>query len=493
MKPRLGLFNLFNNRIGCLTLILCTIIDRQYFSSWAFTVQNGSGSINSRRRPIMMRWRRGTTFDRSSITCGGHSSNNKRNLSMVRMNSSLFFSSINPDAALTSSSSSSSISTATTSNDDVHDSEKKNKKQSMKGCVCVVTGASRGIGKGIALELGKAGATVYITGTSSSTSSSMGNNDHDTNNQQNHVKTSSKYVTNEVVGGPETIEQTAEEIDQVGGIGIPIYCDHSQDDQVQKLFDIIQENHERLDLLVNNVFRVPSGGGTNGGLFGKFWEVGIPAWDTIHTVGCRSHYVASCFAIPLMKKNSPRALGSMTRPMIAMISSFGGITYTFNVAYGVGKAAVDRLAKDMAVELTEEDIVVTSFYPGVVLTERTLRAVSSGEWEKNVGIPLDNAETPGYTGKAIISVATDATNMSKTGKVQVVSELAQEYGFTEEDGRQPPSIRSLRFLLPAYGFDDATREKVKVDWIPDWKIPFFVMAQGKPPSKSSSLSSSSDV
>jgi Dehydrogenases with different specificities (related to short-chain alcohol dehydrogenases) len=342
---------------------------------------------------------------------------------------------------------------------------------SMKDCVCVVTGASRGIGKGIAVELGRAGAIVYVTGTSSSSSSST------ISARENN----SMYATNEIVGGPETIEETAEEINQVGGVGIPVYCDHSQDDQVQKLFETIQEQHGRLDLLVNNVFRIPPGG-TNG-LFGKFWEVGVQAWDSVHTVGCRSHYVASCFAIPLMKKNVPRAQGCMARPMIAMISSFGGITYTFNVAYGVGKAAVDRLAKDMAVEIKEEDIVVTSFYPGVVLTERTQRAVDSGEWGKNVGLPLDQAETPNYTGKAIVSVATDAANMSKTGTVQVVAELAQEYGFTEEDGRQPPSIRSLRFLLPAYGMDEATREKIKVEWIPDWKLPFFVMAQGKPPDK----------
>jgi len=197
--------------------------------------------------------------------------------------------------------------------------------------------------------------------------------------------------------------------------------------------------------------------------------------------------VASCYAVPLMKKNtnSPGGMtrGQMKRPMIAMISSFGGITYTFNVAYGVGKAAVDRLAKDMAVELKEEDIMVTSFYPGVVLTERTLRAVESGDWDKQVGIPLDNAETPAYTGRAVIAVATDQADdaMSKSGTFQVVAELSKEYGFTDENGRQPPSIRSLKFLLPAYGFDEETRKKVP-DWIiPDWKLPFFIMANGEPP------------
>ena len=104
---------------------------------------------------------------------------------------------------------------------------------------------------------------------------------------------------------------------------------------------------------------------------------------------------------------------------------------------------------------------------------------------KKVGIPLDNAESPAYTGRAIIAVATDEADedMSKTGTYQVVAELAQEYGFTDINGRTPPSIRSLKFLLPAYGMDKETREKVP-DWlIPDFKLPFFIMASGAPPSK----------
>ena len=257
-------------------------------------------------------------------------------------------------------------------------------------------------------------------------------------------------------------------------------CDHSQDDQVKKLFERIEEEQGRLDLLVNNVFRIPPSGVD--GLFGKFWEIGTETWDFVHTVGCRSHYVASCYAVPLMKKNKPWAAGNMKRPMIAMISSFGGLTYTFNVAYGVNKGAVDRMAKDMAVELRDENISVTSFYPGLVLTERTQRTVDSGVWEKNVGIPLENAETPRFTGRGVIAVATDQDDdMSKTGTFQVIAELAKEYGFTDEDGKQPPSIRSLRFLLPAYGFDEETRKKVPASLIPDWKLPFFIMAQGSPP------------
>jgi dehydrogenase/reductase SDR family protein 1 len=137
----------------------------------------------------------------------------------------------------------------------------------------------------------------------------------------------------------------------------------------------------------------------------------------------------------------------------------------------------------MAMELTPEGICVVSFWPGVVNTERTQASVANGDWDKYVGIPLENAESPEFTGKAIVSVAADPDNMSKTGTYQVVAELAQEYGFSDTNGRRPPSIRSLRFLLPSYAFDKETRAKVPNWLIPDWKLPFWVMAQGAPPKK----------
>ena len=162
-----------------------------------------------------------------------------------------------------------------------------------------------------------------------------------------------------------------------------------------------------MDILVNNVFRIPSGGLEK--LMGKFWEQGVDAWDALHTVGLRSHFVASSFAVPLMLKS--RDSCPIPRPFIAMISFFGGLSYTFSVPYGVGKAGVDRLAKDMVVELNEEGICVTSFYPGLVQTERTDLAVASGDWEQYVKIPLDNSETPEFTGRAVVGVATDPNNM----------------------------------------------------------------------------------
>lgn len=142
---------------------------------------------------------------------------------------------------------------------------------------------------------------------------------------------------------------------------------------------------------------------------------------------------------------------------------------------------MDRLAKDMSVELKEEDICVVSFWPGLVYTERTQIAEQTGEWDRYVGLPLRETETPSFTGKAIVAVALDRTNMQKSGSYQVVAELAEEYGFRDENGKRPPSIRSLRFLLPNYVWDEYTRNRFPPWLIPDIKLPFWMMSQPPPP------------
>lgn len=346
-------------------------------------------------------------------------------------------------------------------------------------CVCLVTGASRGIGKGIALELGAEGATVYVTGTTSSQTKSMSMNT-DGNDKNNSNRQSED---------PGSVEETAQAITQMGGHGIAVVCNHAVDDEVARLMERIDQDHGRLDILVNNAFRLPAGGVQK--LYGKFWEQGIHIWDTLHNVGLRSHFVATCFAMPLLRKaaaatttENQQRRNNLPRPLIAMISSFGGITYTFNVPYGVQKAAVDRLVKDMAVELTPENIAVVSLWPGLVSTERTEISVANGDWDRYVRLPLDHAESPRFTGRAVVNIALDDKNLiAKSGTYQVVAELAQEYGFTDVDGTIPPSIRSLRFLVPTYGLNAEQRKQIPAALIPDWKLPFWIMAQGAPPSQ----------
>ena len=253
----------------------------------------------------------------------------------------------------------------------------------LKGTIALVTGASRGVGRGIAIGLGEQGATVLVTGRTTASG-------------QHRL--------------PGTIHQTAEEVTRAGGAGIAIACDHSKDEEIEALFARIRTEHRRLDILVNNVFSVPGGP-----LIGTpFWEQPISQWDEMHSVGLRSHYVASVHAAKMMV---PAKSG-----LIANVSSPGGGRYAISVAYGVGKAAVDRLAADMAYELRPHGITAISLWPGIVKTERL---IAMGERSP---FPLDHAESPELSGRVLAAFATDPKRISRTGQVLIVASLAQEYG-----------------------------------------------------------------
>jgi dehydrogenase/reductase SDR family member 1 len=244
----------------------------------------------------------------------------------------------------------------------------------LKEKVALVTGASRGLGKGIAQALGEAGATVYVTGRT-------------------------ENGANATVPLPGTIHETAEIVIQAGGHGIAVRCDHSQDDQIQALFERIKTESGRLDILVNNVwsgYQAMQRG--QGGFQTAFWKMPPAFWDTMFTVGVRGHYVASVYAAQMMVEQQSG--------LITNISYSAGTRYVFNVAYGVSKAAVDKMAQDMAHELRRYGVAAVSVWPGHVRREMVLA--------RRGGKPLPYAESPRFVGRSIVALAQDAQVMEKS-------------------------------------------------------------------------------
>jgi dehydrogenase/reductase SDR family protein 1 len=268
----------------------------------------------------------------------------------------------------------------------------------LRGAIAIVTGASRGVGKGIALGLAEAGATIYITG-----------------------RTTASDAAPE--GLPGTIDQTADELRALGGIGIAVRCDHADDEQVAALFARVHaEQHGRLDLLVNNAFAIPEGRIT-----GPFWELPISQWDTLHRVGLRSHYVAAVHAAQVMVP--------ARRGLIVNVSSVGAKIYAVSVAYGVGKAGVDRMSRDMARELRPHNVSAVSLWPGIVRTERLLQQPD------RLAFDPTNGESPTFSGRAVAHLAADPQILARSGESLVVAELAAHYDFTDIAGNRPASLR----------------------------------------------------
>jgi NAD(P)-dependent dehydrogenase (short-subunit alcohol dehydrogenase family) len=269
--------------------------------------------------------------------------------------------------------------------------------------VAVVTGASRGVGKGIALALGASGATVYVTGRSSE-------------DGKEHP-----------LGG--TVQATADAVSAAGGQGVAVPCDHSSDDQVRQLFERVGNEQGRLDILVNNATAVPRELAKPG----PFWAKSLDLLRILD-VGQRSHYVASHYAAPLMIKTGGG--------LIAFTSSYGGRIYMHGPAYGAGKAGVDKMAMDMAVDLREHDVAVNSLWLGFVRTERNEPLFQHPDATKGpYGKFLANHETPDFIGRVIDALHRDLKRMERSGRVLIVAEIAEELGIQEADGRQPKSNR----------------------------------------------------
>ncbi|ONI69451.1 short-chain dehydrogenase [Kribbella sp. ALI-6-A] len=269
---------------------------------------------------------------------------------------------------------------------------------SLAGRVALVTGASRGVGKGIALGLGEQGATVYVTGRAA-------------------------------VGGPATtpfggtVEETADEVTALGGRGVAVVCDHADDEQSRQAVERVVAETGRLDLLVNNVW----GGyehfwdGTEFWREAGFWTEPIARWDSMFGTGVRAHYVTSVLAAPTMV-----AQGS---GLIVNVSSDAAEKTDAGVSYGVAKSATDRMVACMAHDLRPHGVAAVSLYPGLVRTESVLRAAEFFD--------MSDSESPQFIGRAVAALAADPDVMRYSGQVVRSAALGREYGFTDVDGRRP--------------------------------------------------------
>ncbi|WP_201715743.1 SDR family NAD(P)-dependent oxidoreductase [Rossellomorea arthrocnemi] len=266
--------------------------------------------------------------------------------------------------------------------------------------VALVTGGSRGAGRAIAVELGKAGATVYVTGRSTKGNSTK--------------------------NFPGTIDDTVIQIEEAGGKGIAVRCDHTIDEETKAVIEQIREEQGRLDILVNNVW----GAHDIGVNPGAFWELPLEIWDKMFTAGVRAQLATNHFAIPLLRENK--------EALIIHTTFWDEGKYTGQFYYDLAKNALVRMAYGLSEELKDEGIAVMSVSPGFMRTELVLQhmGVSEENWQESEA--LQKSETPYYVGRAITSLATDSKVMKKTGQVLRAGDLAEEYRFTDVDGRYIP-------------------------------------------------------
>ena len=256
--------------------------------------------------------------------------------------------------------------------------------ETLEGNVALVTGGTFGVGRGIASALAHYGARVFVTGRSL----------HDGAPHDDHIE----HITG-------------------------IRCDHRLDAEVTAAFERIARETHGIDILVNNVW-----GGyermVEDGVFTwakPFWEQPLWRWDAMFSAGVRAHYHASQLAA--------RTMVASRRGLIVNISTWAAQKHIANVAYGVSKAATDKMTADMAIELRPYGVTAVCLYPGLVRTEKVMEAAA---W-----LDLTNSESPEFIGRAVAALAGDPHVMRHTGTVLVAASLAVEYGFTDIDGKAP--------------------------------------------------------
>lgn len=281
--------------------------------------------------------------------------------------------------------------------------------------VAVVTGASRGAGRGIAIALGSHGCTVYVTGRSSKPGDSS-------------------------LSG--TIYETAAAVTAAGGKGIAVRVDHADDSQVQSLFEQVQRDEGRLDILVNNACAIHDQLNTPG----NFWEKPLELVDMLD-VGLRSSYVASYYAAPM--------LVAQRHGLMIFTSASGAVHYVFGAAYGAHKAGMDKFAADMAVDLKDYNVAALSIWMGALLTERLQLLIESDR--AKFGYLEGVTETPEFTGHIIWALYNDPELMSMSGQTVIGAEMGVKYGITDAGGRQPRSYRDTHKVAPRVQYPNIIR------------------------------------
>jgi NAD(P)-dependent dehydrogenase (short-subunit alcohol dehydrogenase family) len=272
--------------------------------------------------------------------------------------------------------------------------------------VAIVTGASRGAGQGIAIGLGQHGCTVYVTGRSEKPGDAT---------------------------LPGTIYETAAAVTAAGGKGIAVRVDHADDAQVKALFEQVEREQGRVDILVNNVAAIYDDLTTPG----NFWEKPLNLSDIIN-VGIRSSYVASYHAAPLMVRQKAG--------LIIFTSGSGAAHYVYGPGYGAHKAAQDKMAADMAVDFKGTGVSALSIWMGALLTERLKQVIASDPVK--YAYLADIVETPEFTGHIIWALYKDPALAEQSGQTVIGAETAVKYGLTDSNGRQPPSYRETYGVVP---------------------------------------------
>nr|CAB3237646.1 dehydrogenase/reductase SDR family member 1-like [Phallusia mammillata] len=279
----------------------------------------------------------------------------------------------------------------------------------LRDMVCLVTGASRGVGKGTAMQLADNGATCYITG-----------------------RSLDRLVS---------VQEEARE-NGLSGKVVPVQCDHANDREVEELFELIaRENNGRLDLLVNNATAA------NAWAFEHsdecFWDQPLDSWDIMNRVGLRNNYLCAVHASRLMVKQR--------RGLIVNISSIAGVSVQTPVL-SVCKVGLDRMAWDCAQDLKKYDVACISFWPGLVRTEMVQEAKDAFiARSKTFAWIYEHSESSQFTGRCISHLLVDPDLMKKTGKILLSSDVAADFNFKDVDGRSPVSMRSIKSIVGSGG------------------------------------------